>query len=52
MARIKELFEMYEGVDEEKLFSNLVYLDVYKRHLCSFHRIFLKKSHFPHQLLL
>ena len=25
MARIKELFEMYKDVDEEKLFNNLVY---------------------------
>lgn len=25
MARIRELFQMYEGVDEEKLFDNLVY---------------------------
>lgn len=25
MARIKELFELYQGVDEEKLFENLVY---------------------------
>ncbi|AOY77968.1 mannonate dehydratase [Clostridium formicaceticum] len=25
LARIKELFEMYKGVDEEKLFENLVY---------------------------
>ncbi|MDF2612442.1 MAG: mannonate dehydratase [Clostridia bacterium] len=25
MARIKELFEMYKGVDEEKLFANLKY---------------------------
>ena len=25
MARVRELFEMYKGVDEEKLFDNLVY---------------------------
>ena len=25
MARVKELFDLYKGVDEEKLFSNLVY---------------------------
>ncbi len=25
LARVKELFEMYKGVDEEKLFENLVY---------------------------
>lgn len=25
MARVKELFEMYKGIDDEKLFANLVY---------------------------